>query len=190
MPNPTLQVIVASTRPRRVGRMVADYIVKQIAGRDAFDVEVLDLKEIDLPLMDEPNHPRLRRYEHQHTRDWSATISRGDAYLLVMPEYNHSFTAPLKNALDYLNAEWAGKPVAVASYGGISGGTRAAAAITEVLMMLGMRISNASIAIPWVAQHISDDRFVGYPQIDHAIDALYSSLTGLLPAGSTRAAGD
>lgn len=180
MSTPLLQVIVASTRPRRVGRMVADYIVERLAEQGGFTLEVVDLAEVALPLLDEPNHPRLGRYEHAHTKAWSATVSRGDAYLLVMPEYNHSFTAPLKNALDYLNAEWHGKPVAVASYGGISGGTRAAAAITEVLVALGMVVSSVAVAIPSVQSHLADGRFVGYPQADHAIDATRSALLGLL----------
>ena len=179
MPNPTLQVIVASTRPRRVGRSVADYIVERLNAQGGFEVEVVDLAEVNLPLLDEPHHPRLGRYEHAHTKAWSATISRGDAYLLVMPEYNHSFSAPLKNALDYLNAEWRGKPVAVASYGGVSGGTRAAAAITEVLVTLGMIVSNVAVAIPMVQSHISEGHFVGYPQVDHAVEAVHAALREL-----------
>jgi NAD(P)H-dependent FMN reductase len=72
------------------------------AGRRPFDVEVIDLKEVNLPLLDEPNHPRLQQYTREHTRRWSETISRGDAYVFVHPEYNHGYNAALKNALDYL----------------------------------------------------------------------------------------
>lgn len=182
MSHPTLQVIVASTRPRRVGRMVANYIVGRLGVHGGFDIEVVDLAEVALPLLDEPHHPRLARYEHEHTKAWSATISRGDAYLIVMPEYNHSFSAPLKNALDYLNAEWRGKPVAVASYGGVSGGTRAAAAITEVLVTLGMVVSNVGIAIPMVQSHLTDGRFAGYPQIEQAIESAHGALLSLTRA--------
>ena len=95
MPTPILQVIIASTRPGRVGKAVADYIVGYLAEHDQFQIEVVDLLERNLPLMDEPNHPRMHRYTHEHTKAWSETISRGDAFLLVMPEYNYSFTAPL-----------------------------------------------------------------------------------------------
>ena len=149
MLKPLLQVIIASVRQGRVGKPVADYIVGAIENREKFAVEVIDLAEVNLPLMDEPNHPRLGRYTHDHTKAWSATISRGDAYLIVLPEYNFSFTGPLKNALDHLSKEWAGKPVALASYGGISGGTRAAAALTEVLITLGLIVSRAAVAIRW-----------------------------------------
>ena len=98
MSKPLLQVIIASVRQGRVGKPVADYIVGAIENREKFAVEVIDLAEVNLPLMDEPNHPRLGRYTHDHTKAWSAIISRGDAYLIVLPEYNFSFTGPLKNA--------------------------------------------------------------------------------------------
>ena len=176
MSTPTLQVIIASTRPGRVGTKVAEYVLERIGARDDFEVEVLDLAEIDLPLLDEPNHPRLRRYTKDHTKRWSATISRGDAFLIVMPEYNYSYNAALKNALDYLHVEWRGKPVALCSYGGISGGLRAAVAITVPLTALGMRVSQAAVSIPFVASHIEDGRFVGYDLVDQAIDAAYQAL--------------
>ena len=70
-------------------------------GRTAFDVHVADLAEIALPLLDEPHHPRLRRYEHQHTKDWSATVEASDAFVFVTAEYNHGYPAALKNAVDY-----------------------------------------------------------------------------------------
>lgn len=184
MPTPILQVIIASTRPGRVGKTVADYIVGYLAERDQFRIEVVDLLERNLPLMDEPNHPRMHRYTHEHTKAWSATISRGDAFLLVMPEYNYSFTAPLKNALDYLSVEWRGKPVALASYGGISGGLRGATALNPVLNALGLRLAPAAIAIPWVGSHIENGQFVGYDALDQSIDAVYDSLVELQAASA------
>lgn len=184
MSTPTLQVIIASTRPGRAGKKVADYVVERIGVRDDLAIEVVDLAEVDLPLMDEPNHPRLRTYLHEHTRAWSETISRGDAYLIVMPEYNWSYNAPLKNAIDYLHVEWQGKPVALCSYGGISGGLRAAVAITVPLTYLGLRMSPAAISIPFVASHIENGRFVGYELVDQAIDAVAESLAELTAAPS------
>ena len=89
---------------------------------DGFQPELVDLAEVALPFMDEPNHPRLRTYIHQHTKDWSAKIEAGDAFVFVMPEYNHGMTAPLKNALDYLQHEWQYKPLGFVSYGGVAAG--------------------------------------------------------------------
>src|SRR6185437_13398474 len=118
---PTLQVIIASTRPGRVGPIVGDWFLALARQHGGFDVQVSDLAELALPLMDEPHHPRLKQYQHEHTRNWSARVDAADAFVFVMPEYNYTFTAPLKNAIDYLHTEWAYKPVGFVSYGGISG---------------------------------------------------------------------
>lgn len=176
MTKPVLQLIVASTRPGRVGRAVADHIASRLAGSEFFEIEVVDLAEVNLPLFDEPAHPRLQRYVHEHTQQWSATISRGDAYLIVMPEYNYSYSAPLKNALDYLLVEWKDKPVALASYGGVSGGLRAAQAIKLVLQALGMFVVNVAVTVPSVRERIQDGRFVSTDRIDAAIDAVHLEL--------------
>jgi NAD(P)H-dependent FMN reductase len=154
----TLQIIIASTRPGRLGLPVAEWINTVAVKHGGFDqVELVDLAEWNLPFMDEPNHPRLRRYVHQHTRDWSATIDRADAFLIVMPEYNFGYTAPLKNAIDYLAHEWAYKPVGLVSYGGVSAGTRAAQMIKQVLTTLKMTPIPEAVHIPFVAQFIDDD---------------------------------
>src|ERR1700754_5211417 len=122
---PKLHVILASTRPGRAGEPIADWFVDRAREHGAFDVELIDLAVVDLPFLDEPNHPRLRRYEHQHTKDWSARIAAGDAFVFVPPEYNYGMTAPLKNAIDFLHFEWQHKPVGFVSYGGVAAGTRA-----------------------------------------------------------------
>ncbi|MEU0153863.1 NADPH-dependent FMN reductase [Micromonospora fulviviridis] len=166
---PTLQIIIASTRPGRLGLPVAEWIHAAAVKHGGFDqVELVDLAEWNLPFMNEPNHPRLRRYEHQHTRDWSATIDRADAFLIVMPEYNYGYTAPLKNAIDYLAHEWAYKPVGLVSYGGVSAGTRAAQMIKQVLTTLKMTPIPEAVHIPFVAKFIDDD---GALRPDEVMDA-------------------
>ena len=100
MSRPVLQVIVASTRPGRRGLAVAAWMQQLAEEHSGFDVELIDLAEVGLPVFDEPNHPRLQQYTHEHTRRWAATIARGDAFVFVTPEYNHSFPGSLKNALD------------------------------------------------------------------------------------------
>jgi NAD(P)H-dependent FMN reductase len=157
-----LQIIIASTRPGRVGGSVADWFEGRAREHGGFAVEVVDLKEVGLPLYDEPKHPNLQAYEHQHTWDWSATISRADAYVLVMPEYNHGYNAALKNALDYLNREWAYKPVGFVSYGGVSAGLRAVSAIKPVVSALKMLPVLEQVSIPFVATFL-DERKVLQP---------------------------
>ena len=92
-----LGLIIGSTRPARKGIAVAEWITNLARNQKNFNVEVLDLKEINLPFMDEQHHPRLKKYEHEHTRQWSRTIENKDAFIFVSPEYNYGFSAPLKN---------------------------------------------------------------------------------------------
>ena len=173
----TLQIIIASTRPGRLGLPVAEWINTVAVEHGGFDqVELVDLAEWNLPFMNEPNHPRLRRYEHQHTRDWSATIDRADAFLIVMPEYNYGYTAPLKNAIDYLAHEWAYKPVGLVSYGGVSAGTRAAQMIKQVLTTLKMTPIPEAVHIPFVAQFIDDGALRPNETMDASAKAMLDEL--------------
>jgi NAD(P)H-dependent FMN reductase len=121
---PTLQVIVTSTRPGRIGLPIGQWFHRTASAHGAFDAEWVDLAEWNLPFMDEPHHPRLRKYTHEHTKRWSALVERTDAVVFVMPEYNHGYIAPLKNAIDYLLHEWSYKPVGFVTYGGMVAGTR------------------------------------------------------------------
>jgi NAD(P)H-dependent FMN reductase len=113
-----------------------------------FELDVAGLAEIELPFMDEPNHPRLRQYTHEHTKDWSRRVAAADAFVFVMPEYNHGFNAPLKNAIDYLVHEWSYKPVGLVSYGGIAGGTRAVQLLKPVLVGLKLVALPEAVYIP------------------------------------------
>ncbi|WCB96016.1 hypothetical protein DSM104299_04770 [Baekduia alba] len=158
---PKLHVILASTRPGRAGEPIADWFVSRARAHGAFDVELVDLVEVDLPFMDEPNHPRLRRYEHQHTKDWSARIDAGDAFVFVTPEYNYGFTAPLKNAIDFLHFEWQHKPVGFVSYGGIAAGTRAVQMLKQVVTTLKMLPVFEAVNIPFHTQFIDEEGVVG-----------------------------
>ena len=91
-----LKIITSTTRPERKGIFVADWIKNIAITFGKFDVELLDLAVINLPLMDEPNHPRLQQYTHEHTKKWSAIINEADAFIIVLSEYNFSFPAPIK----------------------------------------------------------------------------------------------
>lgn len=173
----TLQIIIGSTRPGRVGLPVAQWFSGRARDGGLFDVEVLDLAEIRLPMFDEPHHPRLGRYVHDHTLRWSAAISRGDAYVFVVPEYNYGFNAATKNAIDYLHAEWQGKPVGFVSYGGIAAGTRAVQMLKQVVTTLSMVPVFESVNIPFVHDLVGDDGTFGATRaMDHAADAMLDAL--------------
>jgi NAD(P)H-dependent FMN reductase len=149
-----LEIIVASTRPGRVGPVVGRW-AKAHGGFD--EVEVVDLAAVGLPFMNEPHHPRLGQYTHQHTRDWSAKVAEADAFVFVMPEYNYGYNAELKNAIDYLHTEWQYKAVGLVSYGGVAGGTRAAQMIKQVVTTLKMTPVYESVPIPFVHQLIDEE---------------------------------
>jgi NAD(P)H-dependent FMN reductase len=157
MPNPTLLIVIASTRPGRVGLPVAQWFEEHARAHEGFDVSVADLAQLDLPFMDEPSHPRLQQYTQQHTKDWSAIVGGSDAFAFVMPEYNHGFTAPLKNAIDFLHNEWRYKPVGLVSYGGVSAGTRAALMLKPVVSALKLTAIGEAVSIPFVQQFLDDD---------------------------------
>jgi NAD(P)H-dependent FMN reductase len=157
MSQPRLMIVIASTRPGRVGLPVGEWFTGVAREHGGFDLDVVDLADLELPMMDEPNHPRLRRYDQQHTKDWSARVDAADAFVLVTPEYNHSFTAPLKNALDFLHEEWRNKPVGFVSYGGVAAGTRAVQALKPVLVALRMAPVVEAVNIPFVHSLLDDE---------------------------------
>ncbi|MET0828740.1 MAG: NAD(P)H-dependent oxidoreductase, partial [Microbacterium sp.] len=101
-----LMIIVGSVRPGRVGLPIAEWVRDQAVEHGGFDVDFVDLLELGLPFMDEPNHPRLRQYTKPHTIAWSERVDAADAFLFVTPEYNYSSSPALKNAIDFLNQEW------------------------------------------------------------------------------------
>jgi NAD(P)H-dependent FMN reductase len=175
--NPTLQIIIASTRPGRVGPAVADWFRDRAVKTGDFEVELIDLAEVNLPMFDEPKHPRFGEYVHQHTKDWSATIRRGDAYVFVVPEYNYGFNAAIKNAIDYLNKEWQYKPLGFVSYGGVAAGTRAVQMLKQVVSALKMVPMADAVHIPFVQQFLDDDRVLQPNQVmEDAATALLAEL--------------
>lgn len=152
-----LHVIVASTRQERKGPLVAAWFMKQVAAHAGYRVELIDLAAANLPMLDEPRHPRFRQYEHEHTKAWSATIDRADCFVFVTPEYNFSAPPSLINALDYLSQEWAYKPVGFVSYGGVSGGTRSVQMLKQTATALKMMPMMEMVAIPFFNQCINKE---------------------------------
>jgi NAD(P)H-dependent FMN reductase len=133
-------VILGSTRPGRRGEQVANWVMEIAGRRDDADFELIDLVDYPLPHLDEPMPPSMGQYQNAHTQEWAATIARFDGYIFVTPEYNHSTSGVLKNAIDYLYAEWNNKAMAVVSYG-VVGGARAA----EHLRLIGGELQMADV---------------------------------------------
>lgn len=174
---PCLQIIIVSTRPGRKGPAVASWFEQQARAHGAFDVDVVDLAAVALPVFDEPEHPRLRKYQHAHTKAWSEIVSRGDAFVFVTPEYNFSTPPSLLNAVDYLFQEWAYKPAAFVSYGGISGGLRGVQVAKSVLGTLKVVPIVEAVVIPMFASRLADDRtFTSDAKLDAAAGTVLTEL--------------
>lgn len=157
IPVHNLKIISASVRPGRKGPIIARWIEGVARATEDFNVDVLDLAEVGLPLLDEPNHPSMQRYEHEHTKRWSEQIAEADAFIFVTAEYNFGYPASLRNALEFLFKEWGYKPAGIVSYGGVSAGTRAANALKADLASLRVVPLVEMVNIPFFTQFIQDD---------------------------------
>ena len=140
-----IAVILGSTRPGRRSESVAQWVVNAANARDDASFELIDLKEVNLPLLDEPVPAIFGEYAHAHTREWASLIAPYDGFVFVTPEYNHSFSAVLKNALDYLYAEWNDKAAGFVSLGG-HGGLRAVEQLRLVLAELKVATVRTQVA--------------------------------------------
>jgi NAD(P)H-dependent FMN reductase len=154
-----LHTVICSTRPGRVGAPVAAWFHEVAREHGRFDAHLVDLAEFNLPIYDEPKHPRLQQYEHEHTRRWSVSVAAADAFVFVTPEYNYGPPPSLVNALNYVYNEWNYKPAGFVSYGGMSGGIRAVQVEKMTLSTLKMVPILEGVPIPMVAQHLSGGVF-------------------------------
>ncbi|MHC2365157.1 NADPH-dependent FMN reductase [Rhizobium leguminosarum] len=153
-----LSVIIGSTRPGRAGVPIARWAYSEAISHGAFEVELLDLAEFNLPLLDEPKHPRLQQYEHEHTKRWSAAIGPADAFLFVTPEYDYFTSAALVNALQFLSVEWHYKAAAIVSYGGVSGGLRATQELRQLIGNLNMMAIPQTVPVPFFSKFINEEK--------------------------------
>ncbi|KOX32579.1 FMN reductase [Saccharothrix sp. NRRL B-16348] len=163
-------VIIASTRPGRLGRTVGEWFTRinhHVAVDCAAEIAIADLGQIGLPLLDEPEHPSSGNYHHEHTRAWSRLVADADAFVIVTPEYNHGMPAALKNAMDYLHEEWAYKPVSFVGYGNTSAGTRGVHMAKQVATTLRMMPTGATVALR-IGDHVSDGLLLDDPSRDAA----------------------
>jgi len=178
-----LSIIIGSTRPGRAGLPIADWFADRARAHGGFEIDVVDLAELNLPMLDEPNHPRLRQYTHQHTKDWSARVSGSDAFVIVTPEYNHGYSPAVKNAIDYLHHEWHYKPVGFVSYGGVAAGTRAMQQLKQVVTALRMLPLTDAVNIPFHTQFLDDDGRVQANEVmEQAADVMLDELVRVAAA--------
>lgn len=151
-----IRIITGSTRPGRFNIQPARWITGIAQKRNDMRVELLDLLEINLPFLDEPVSASQNKYSKEHTKQWSAKIAAADGFVFVTPEYNHSYSPALKNALDYLYHEWSYKPVAFVSYGALAGGSRAVEHLRGVAAEFKMYDLREQVMLPNYWENLDD----------------------------------
>jgi len=182
--NPILHVVIASTRPGRVGPAVARWFSDFAARNTRFDVKLVDLADFNLPVYDEPRHPVMQQYEHAHTRAWSASVSAADAFVFVTPEYNYNPTPSFVNALNYVYREWNYKACGFVSYGGVSGGLRAVQVAKQLVTTLKMMPMVEGVMVPMVGKSLdAQGAFMPNEHVEHSaqqmLDELFKWTEGL-----------
>src|SRR5882724_2237296 len=133
-------IILGSTRPNRNGEQVAKWVLDIASRRNDAEFELIDLRDYPLPHLDEPMPPSLGQYQNEHTKQWAEKIASFDGFVIVTPEYNHSTSGVLKNAIDYLYKEWNNKAVGFVSYGGVGG-----ACAAEHLRLIAAELQMADV---------------------------------------------
>ena len=171
-----LKIVIGSTRPGRVGPDVANWVDTGARDHGGFAVELVDLADIGLPLLDEPKHPAMQDYQHDHTKKWSAVIGDADAVIFVTPEYDFFAPATLVNALQVIAKEWKYKPVGIVSYGGISGGLRSAQELRTLIANKGAMPLPNVVPIPMVFPLLEDGTVKANDPMKEGLQGLFDEL--------------
>jgi NAD(P)H-dependent FMN reductase len=169
---PRIGIILGSTRPNRNGEQVARWVFGLASERDDAEYELVDLRDYPLPHLDEPLPPSFGQYANDHTKEWAQKIASFDGFVIVTPEYNHGTSGVLKNALDYLYAEWNNKAVGFVSYGQV-GGARAAEHLRLVAAELQMADVRQQVALSLITEF---ENFSVFKPGDYNVDALHTLL--------------
>lgn len=172
-----IAIVLGSTRPNRNGEAVAKWVYEIAQKRTDAEYEFVDIKDFDLPLLDEPIPPSQHKYSKQHTKNWSAKIDSFDAYVFVTPEYNHSTSGALKNALDFLYKEWNNKAAGFVGYGSL-GGARAVEHLRLIMAELQIADVREQVALSLFTDFENYDVFkpASYhePKLNAMLDQLIS----------------
>ena len=165
-------IILGSTRPGRNGEQVAKWVYDNASRRSDAEFELVDLRNYPLPHLDEPLPPTMGQYQNEHTKAWAEKFASFDGFVIVTPEYNHGTSGVLKNAIDYLYAEWNNKAVGFVSYGSV-GGARAAEHLRLVAGELQMADVRQQVALSLFTEF---ENFSVFKPSDFNVQALHTCL--------------
>ncbi len=181
-------IILGSTRPNRNGEQVANWVLDIAARRTDAEFELIDLRDYPLPHLDEPIPPSMGQYQNEHTKQWARKIASFDGFVIVTPEYNHSTSGVLKNAIDYLYAEWNNKAVGFVSYGSV-GGARAVEHLRLVAGELQMADVRQQVTLSLMTEFENFQTFkpgdYNLPALDTLLDQVIAWSTALEPLRSS-----
>ncbi len=164
-------IVIGSTRPGRKAETVARWVYDIAKKRDDAEFEIVDIKDFNLPMLDEPMSPMMGQYSQPHTKGWAAKIATFDAFVFVTPEYNHSTSGALKNALDFLYREWNNKAAGFVGYGG-AGGTRAVEQLRLVMGELQIADVRAQVALSMFTDFENYTVFKPGPRQESSVNAM------------------
>lgn len=171
-----IAIIVGSTRPGRKSAEVADWVLEAAQGRTDATYEIVDLSDHPLPHFDEALPPLLGAYTEPHTRAWASRIATYDGFIVVTPEYNHSIPGVLKNAIDYLFAEWNHKVAGVVAYGA-DNGSRAAAHLRQIFGELKVPVVRQNVGLSLYVDFENFERLAPRPHMADQLDTLFDEVT-------------
>ncbi|MDX6289767.1 MAG: hypothetical protein QOH42_1566 [Blastocatellia bacterium] len=173
-----IAIIIGSTRPGRKGEAIAKWVYEIAQKRNDAEFELVDIKDYDLPLLDEPMSPGMGpdHYTHQHTKIWSAKIASFDAFVFVTPEYNHATSGALKNAIDFLYHEWVNKSAGFVGYGGASG-ARAVENLRLIMGELQVADVKAQVGLSLYTDFENFSVFKPAPQQEQSVNAMLEQVT-------------
>jgi NAD(P)H-dependent FMN reductase len=174
-PKLRIAVILGSTRPNRIGEAVAKWVYDIAARRDDATYELVDIKDFNLPLLDEPIPPSQGKYSQAHTKAWAAKIDTFDAFVFVTPEYNHSTSGALKNAIDFLYKEWNNKAAGFVGYGS-AGGVRAVEHLRVIMAELQIADVRAQVMLSLFTDFENYSTFKPAPQHEKTLGTMLDQL--------------
>jgi NAD(P)H-dependent FMN reductase len=179
-----IAIIIGSTRPGRKAEPIAQWAYDIARKRSDADFELVDIADFELPLFDEPLSPALGQYKHEHTRNWAAKIASFDGYVFVTPEYNHSTSGALKNAIDFLKLEWINKAAGFIGYGSVMG-SRAVEHLRQIMAELQVATVRAQVGLSLFTDFENSGIFKPAPMhekyVNDMLDQLVAWSSALLP---------
>src|SRR6266478_304686 len=170
-----IAIILGSTRPGRNGEAVAKWVHEIAQKRTDAEFEIVDIKDFNLPLLDEPVPPIVGKYNQPHTKVWAAKIGSFDGYVFVTPENNHGISGALKNAIDFLFAEWNDKAAGFVSYGG-AGGARAVEQLRLVLAEVQMATVRLQVLLSMFTDFENFSVFKPAPHHEKSVNAMFDQV--------------